>query len=173
LSAVEWSLDAFNQIKHPNDVAPPNPGPFRSAPPIRIEDWTMGLVDEIGADFIVNWQFNGTSIGNIDITNAYVNDAIGMGLKVRATIAHDNAVYDNRAALIHVRPDGQILVLRNSDGTPAAADMARQRCAAMRVHFDFTWEQTIGPVHKAAVDLHLFGDGTYTRYGRWVQHSFL
>jgi hypothetical protein len=43
----------------------------------------------------------------------------------------------------------------------------------MRIHFDFTWDQYVGPVHKAAVDLHLFGDGTYTRYGRWIQHSFL
>lgn len=170
---VSWELDGFNQIKHPNDVAPPNPGPFRNATPITIKDWTMGLFDEIGADFAVNWQYNGTSIGNISIENTYVNDAIGMGLKVKATISHDNAVYDNRAALIHVRPDGQILSLLSGDGKPAAADINRQRCAAMRIHFDFTWDQTIGPTHKAAVDLHLFGDGTYTRYGRWVQHSFL
>jgi hypothetical protein len=170
---VSWELDAFNAIKHPNDVAPANPGPFQSATPIKINDWTMGFFDEIGADFTVNWQYNGTSLGNISIVNTYVNDAIGMGLKVKATIAHDNAVYDNRAAVVHVFSDGQILTLLTGDGKPAKPDMTRQRCAAMRIHFDFTWDQYVGPVHKAAVDLHLFGDGTYTRYGRWIQHSFL
>jgi V8-like Glu-specific endopeptidase/cell wall-associated NlpC family hydrolase len=170
---VKWKLDAFRQIKHPNDVAPANPAPFRDAPPIKIEDWTMGLIDKIGADFVVNWQYNGTSLGNININNVYVNDAIGMGLEVEGTIEHDNAVYDHRAAMIHVRPDGVVLNLLNGDGTTAKPDMSRQKCAAMRVHFDFTWDQFVGPAHKAAVDLHLFGDGTYTRYGRWVQHSFL
>lgn len=170
---VAWQLDAFNAIKHPNDVAPnPNP-PMSDARPILIEDWTMGLIDEIGADFAVDWQFNGTSVGNIRVRNTYVNDAVGMGLNVKATIAHDNAVYDHRANIFDFDPEGTMLNLLTGNAQPAGADVNRKTCSAMRVTFDFTFDQAIGPYHKAQIDLHLFGDGTYSRYGRWVQHSFL
>ncbi len=170
---VSWELDAFNQIKNPNDVAPKNPKPFVSAEPIKIEDWTLGWLDKIGADFNIYWQYNGVSIGNINIENTYVNDAIGVGLKVKATISHDNTVYDNRTRMFHVLPDGTSLYLMRSDGAVATPDMSRQPCASMKIHFDFTWDQFVGPAHKAAIDVQLFGDGTYARYGRWIQHSFL
>jgi hypothetical protein len=170
---VAWELDAFNAVKHPNDVAPnPNP-PLTDRAPILIEDWTMGLIDEIGANFAVDWQSNGTSVGNIRIRNTYVNDAIGMGLRVKATIAHDNAVYDHRATMYDTQPDGSSLQLLTGNGGWAMPDINRKPCAAMRVTFDFTFDQAIGPYHKAQIDLHLFGDGTYSRYGRWVQHDFL
>jgi hypothetical protein len=171
-SDVKWTLDAFNGVKHPNDVAPPNPPPLRDAPPILIKDWTLGWLDEIGANFQVDWQYNGTGLGNIHIRNISVNDAIGIALNVRATISQDNNIYDNRSGMPRVI-QGVLQPLFKADGVAAGPDLTRKPCAALRILFDLTWEQTVGPAHKAAIDLQLFGDGTHVRYGRWIQHSFL
>jgi hypothetical protein len=155
---VSWSLDAFNAVKHPNDVAPIPSPPLRDATPITIGRQSRGWVDKIGTDFQVDWQFNGTSVGNIRVNNIWANDAILANLNVRCSIAHDNAVYDHRTNITDVLPDGETLFLipgfREADH-PAN----RKPCAAMRVTFDLTWDEQFSGTSKIQVDIHLFGDG--------------
>lgn len=58
-----------------------------------------GLIDDITADFEVRFQHNGHSVGNVQITNTHVNDAIGWALHVKAQIMDDANVYNGRAAV--------------------------------------------------------------------------
>jgi N-acetyl-anhydromuramyl-L-alanine amidase AmpD len=165
---VTWSLDAFNAVKHPNDVAPNPSPPLRDAIPITLGRQSRGWVDKIGADFQIDWQFNGTSIGNIRMKNIWRNDALLANLDVRASIAHDNNVYDHRANPTDSMSDGTPLVLipgfRGADN-PAN----RQPCAAMRVTFDMSWDEQFSGTSKIQVELHLFGDGYYSHVTREVQ----
>jgi len=142
---VSWDLDQLNGIKHPNDQAPANPAPFRDAPTIRLTGWPTagGLIDDIAADFSVDWQFNGRSLGNVRIGNIGVNDAIGWGLSVRAQIMDDNILY------------------------------SPNNCAALRVRLYYRFTRSIGSDVIAVTDLHLFGDGTYEQSSRWEQASAL
>ncbi len=170
---VKWQLDSFTGPKHPNDTPPADPQPYRNAPTIRIRDWERGVISDCSADFDIDWQYNGTSIGPIDIKNVGFDDAVAWNLSVRATISHDNVVYDNRAAA-PILVNGLPQQLLADDDTPAAVDMTRQPCAAMRIRFDFDFTQwPVGPPHKGAIDIILFGDGTHVRHGRWLQTPFL
>ena len=170
---VKWQLDSFTGPKHPRDTAPANPSPYRNAPTIRIRDWERGMIFDCSADFDIDWQYNGVSIGPIDIKNVGFDDSVAWNLSVRATISHDNIVYDNRAA-VPILLNGLPRPLLADDDTPAVADMTRQPCAAMRVRFDFDFTQwPVGPPHKGAIDIILFGDGTHVRHGRWLQTPFI
>jgi hypothetical protein len=165
---VRWSLDAFNGVKHPNDAAPATPIPLQSSFPIRIKDWAMALFEEIDADFQVGWQNNGTWVGNISIANIFVTDALGLASNVRATIAHDNRIYNKRIGRPQLETVKTLPLLTGS-AHAAGCGANRKQCAAMRIRFD----QVVGSAHKAAVDLHQLGDGTYSRYGRRIQRDFL
>ncbi len=93
---ISWILDQFNGLKHPNDVVPNPMPPFRNAQNIRLEGWPWIenlLTDRISAAFEVNWQYNGSSLGNIRIANVGTNDAFGLGLDVEARIMNDSIVH--------------------------------------------------------------------------------
>lgn len=170
---VEWDLEQFKGIKHPNDVAPATVAPFQWAPTIAIRDWERGMIMDCGADFDVKFQYNGTAVGNVEITNVGFDDSYAWKLKVKATITGDNGVYDNRGAA-PVLVDSQLRPLLRADNTPAAADPARQPCAALRIRIEFNFTQwPAGGAHKGIVDLVIFGDGTHARWGRWVQEDIL
>ena len=170
---VQWELEQFKGIKHPNDVAPATVAPFRWAPTITIRDWERGMLMDCGADFDVKFQYNGTAISNVEITNVGFDDSIAWKLKVTAIITGDNAIYDNRAA-VPVYVDGSLRPLLTADDTVASADMARQPCAALRIRVEFNFTQwPVGGAHKGIIDLVIFGDGTHARWGRWVQEDFL
>jgi hypothetical protein len=143
---ISWNLDQFRGIKHPNDVAPQPSAPFKDAATIRLAGWPkfdVGGIDEISADFTVDWQYNGRSLGNVLITNVGTNDAVGWGMEVRAQIMDDNRVYP---------PDD---------------------CAALRVRFSYRFAAVVGSDRIAITELHLYGDGTYEQSGRWEQNTFL
>src|SRR5690606_39849074 len=63
-------------IKHPGNVVPANPAPFQNGATIRLDDWPVagGVLDDISAWFQIDWQYNGQSLGNVEITNIGVND---------------------------------------------------------------------------------------------------
>jgi hypothetical protein len=131
------------------------------------------MIMDCGADFDVKFQYNGTAVGNVEITNVGFDDSYAWKLKVKATITGDNGVYDNRGAA-PVLVDGQLRPLLSADNTPAAADPARQPCAALRIRIEFNFTQwPAGGAHKGIVDLVIFGDGTHARWGRWVQEDIL
>ncbi len=142
---VTWELDQFAHIKHPNDVAPANPAAFRDAPPIRLNNWPVegGLIDDISAWFMIEWQFNGRSLGNVRISNIGTNDAVAWGLHVRAQIMDDNILYQ-----------------------PGS-------CAALRVRFHYRFTRTVGADVLAVADVHLFGNGTTQQSRQLLQASLL
>jgi hypothetical protein len=142
---VNWELNQFRERKHPNDVAPANPAPYRDAPTIRLDQWPVsgGLVDDISAWFSIDWQYNGLSLGNVRISNIGTNDAVGWSLRVNAQIMDDNILYE---------PGG---------------------CAALRIRLHYHFDRSIGSEHIAITDVHLYGDGSHEIASQWVQAGVL
>lgn len=141
---ISWDLDQFKGLKHPGDKAPASPAPFTDAAAIRLDDWpklTGWGIDDIYAWFTVDWQHNGTSLGNVRIGNIGTNDAKLMKLKVRAQIMDDNILYE---------PGG---------------------IAALRIRFHYRFSRTPGDDIIAVTELQLFADGTYLRQSNWLQKS--
>jgi hypothetical protein len=141
---VSWELDQFRGLKHPNDKAPTKPAAFTDAPTLRLDDWpklALYGIDDIYAWFAVDWQHNGTSLGNVRIGNVATNDARGMKLKVRAQIMDDNILYE---------PGG---------------------IAALRVRFHYRFSRLFGDDIIAVTELQLFADGTHLRASNWLQKS--
>ncbi len=142
---VSWELDQFREIKHPGNIVPSNPAPFQNAAPIMLNDWPTagGLVDDINAWFQIDWQYNGTSLGNVSITNIGVNDAVGWGLSVRARIMDDDRSHGSNGA------------------------------AGLRLTFTYRFTRTIGSDVIAERHIQLYGDGTFEVSGDWIQASAL
>ncbi len=143
---ITWELDQLRGYKHPNDVAPSPMPPTYDAKPIRLKGWPtveVGFLvtDEISAGFEINWQHNGRSVGNVLISNIATNDAVGMGLVVKAKIMDDNIVYPRSSPTF----------------------------AALRVRFEYRFTHYVRGDIIAIRDIRLFGDGTYSDDGRWEQ----
>jgi hypothetical protein len=142
---VSWELDQMNGLKHPNDQAPANPAPFQDGPVIRLTDWPKtGGLGSIFAGFEVRWQHNGTSLGNISITNVSVSDAMAWGLIVKARIINDSIVYPRSAP----------------------------RFAGLRIRFEYRFTHTVFSDRLAYREIQLFGNGAYNMTGDWTQHTF-
>lgn len=143
---IGWELDQLRGLKHPRDVAPAANAPnFRDAPSIRLDDWPFVetvSTDRISAWFSVDWQFNGSSLGNVRITNVGTNGALLNKLHVSARIMDDNIVY------------GQ----------------SNPGIAALRIRLHYRFERLVGSDAIAIRDLHLFGDGTFESSGTWEQY---
>lgn len=145
---ITWELDQLRGLKHPNDQAPDPAPPFHDGPVIRLVGWPkfdVGLVDEISAGFEIAWQYNGKSLGNVQISNVATNDAAGWGLHVKAQIMDDNIVYP-----------------RNNP-----------TFAALRIRFDYRFHAVVGSDRLAYREVHLFANGSYNLAGDWTQNTFL
>lgn len=145
---VTWELDQLRGLKHPNDQAPSPTPTFSDGPLIRLVGWPkfdVGGVDEISAGFEVRWQYNGKSLGNVQISNVTTNDAVGWGLHTKAQIMDDNIVYPR--------------------GNPTFA--------ALRIRFDYRFHATEGSDRLAYREVHLFANGTFNLTGDWTQNTFL
>jgi hypothetical protein len=139
---ITWQLEQLRGMKHPNDAAPSPAAAFRDAQTIRLDDWPY--VEAVDADrisgwFSVDWQFNGKSLGNLQITNIGTNGALLQGLQVDAKIMDDNILY----------------------GDPSHA--------ALRVRFHYQFTRAVGSDAIAITDLHLYGNGTFDKTSRWEQ----
>jgi hypothetical protein len=103
---VTWELDQLNGLKHPaDDSARAGSANYTTAPILRVEGWPRveaGGVDAIYADFEVRWQYNGHSLGNIEINPLHTNDALAWGLQVKANITNDATVYEGDLAAVRV-----------------------------------------------------------------------
>jgi len=149
---ITWELEQMRGFKHPNDTAPATRGTVRDGTAIRLTDWPIARVqiipgtdlitDDMSAGFVIDWQYDGKSLGNVRISPAgRPNDAIEWSLSVRAQIMDDNIVYptDN------------------------------PRHAALRIRFVYRFTHWIFRDQIAIRDVHLFGDGTYRLAARWEQ----
>ena len=141
---VTWELDQLRSVKHPGNVAPASPAPFRNGATIKLDDWPVagGVLDDISAWFQIDWQYNGQSLGNVQITNIGVNDSVGWGLDVRARIMDDD----------RPGPNGS---------------------ASLRISFYYRFSRSIGSDVIAERNVILHGDGSYEISGDWVQASAL
>lgn len=141
---VTWELDQMRGLKHPDNAAPDPLPPAQDAPAIRLTDWPYvenHLGDRIAAGFEINWQYNGISVGNVQITNVSTNDAVGWGLDVKAHIMDDDIVYPREAP----------------------------RFAALKLRFEYRFTRAVGSDAIAIQDVHLFGNGLHNLGGRWEQ----
>lgn len=141
---VTWELDQMRGLKHPNNTAPDPLPAAQDGTPIRLTDWPYvenHLNDRISAGFEINWQHNGVSVGNVQISNIATNDAVGWGLDVKAHIMDDDIVYPREAP----------------------------HFAAVKVRFEYRFTRAIGSDSIAIQDVHLFGNGAHNVSGRWEQ----
>ena len=142
---VSWELDQMNGLKHPNDQAPTPMAPFRDGTVIRLTDWPRtGGLGSIFAGFEVRWQHNGTSLGNILLSNVSSSDAALWGLEVKARISNDSIVYPSSAP----------------------------RFAGLRIRFEYRFTHSVGSDRLAYREIQLFGNGAYNMRGEWTQHTF-
>jgi V8-like Glu-specific endopeptidase/cell wall-associated NlpC family hydrolase len=144
---ISWQLDQLRGLKHPNDRAPDPVPAFHDGPVIRLVGWPkidVGGIDEISAGFEIRWQYNGRSLGNVQISNVATNDAVGWGLKVEAQIMDDNIVYPT----------------------------SNPTFAALRIRFNYTFSCVVGSDRLAFREIHLFANGSYNLRGDWTQNTF-
>jgi V8-like Glu-specific endopeptidase len=143
---ISWQLDQLRGMKHPGDQAPARPAPFQDASAIRLTEWpkvTNYLGDEISAGFEIRWQYNGQSLGNVQVSNIRTNDAVGWGLSVIVRIMDDNIVYPRNQPTF----------------------------AALRVRLDYTFTRSLGSDVLAHQIVHLFGNGRHNISHEWTQAS--
>src|SRR5262249_47993342 len=105
---ITWQLDQLRGLKHPNDIAPTPLAPFKDGPRIKLDDWPyVGgefTVPKTAAWFSVDWQYNGSSLGNIAISNIGTENSLGFNhLSVEAKIMDDNIVYPPASMTYPVR----------------------------------------------------------------------
>lgn len=99
---IHWELDQGEGLRHPHgDPANAGTGAY-STTTTKVEGWPAvenQLGDRICADFEMEWQYNGRSLGNIVISNITTNDAVGWGLDVKATIMGDAETHGDIAGI--------------------------------------------------------------------------
>ena len=144
---ISWTLDKMKGLKHPdNDTSKAGSSSYQSktltVPGPRVA--TVAGLDEIYADCEIDFQFNGTSLGNIQIAVTKANDAAGAGLVVTAEIMEDANLY-----------------------TTKPPSNARFVAMKIRIHYRFTnliWGDVI-----AIRDMVLYGNGSWSDRWRWTQ----
>ena len=140
---ITWQLDQLRGLKHPDDVAPVPAAPLRDALTIRLDRWPHldNGQGEISAWFAVDWQFNGTSVGNIHIVNTGTTGTRLTGLSIEARIEDDPAVYP----------------------------VNNPTYAGVRIVFKYIFKAPTGRPATAKTSLHLLGDGTFEQRSDWEQ----
>jgi hypothetical protein len=141
---VSWELDQLRGLKVPGDDNARRGSETYRTITTAVKEWPVvevgfGVTDEIYADFEMEWQCNGHSVGNLTIKNTHTNDAVGWGLTIDAKINDDSTVYQGDVAAIRVAFQYRF------SGPPLRSDALAIR--------DFT----------------LFGDGTIKENSRWTQ----
>jgi hypothetical protein len=146
---VHWDLHQLEGVMHPgNDPANAVQAEFRSGETLKVTgprmivDW--GKDDVIYLDCEMRWQYNGTSVGNVEIIERGLSDAVGGELYVKATL----------------RPDLRIFRHPPDTGRPAAG---------LRVLFHYRW---VFPLpwdddEIKTTEYMLYGDGVWERVANW------
>jgi hypothetical protein len=143
---ISFELEQLQGLKHiGNNSANEGTTPYQNQT-ITINgphSWLGGGIDHIYADTEITFQYNGHSLGNVQIANVRSNDALGAGLVVKATIMDE----------------------ANAFTKPPSTE--RFAAIKVRIHYRFTF--TFGDDYIGIDDLVLYGDGTYARSLRWTQ----
>ncbi|HJQ31286.1 MAG TPA: papain-like cysteine protease family protein, partial [Pyrinomonadaceae bacterium] len=142
---ITWELDQLQGLKHPgNNPANQGTATFStrtvSVPGLRVS--TVLGIDQIYADAEITFQYNGRSLGNVQIAITQSNDAYSQGLVVRANIMDEANVF--------TRPP------------------STEQFAAIKVRFHYRFTSPIQDDKIGIIDFVLFGDGTFNRQSRWT-----
>lgn len=144
---VSWELDQMpKDAVHPGGAST-SPGSSVwqtqtiTLPGLRCEN---KLGQETYADFEVNFKYNGSSVGFIEVSTTKAQDAWGWGLTVKENITSDPNTYDT------VPPSGQ-------------------RFAAVKLRFHFRFDHSPLQDVIGIIDLTLYGNGTFAESARWTQ----
>ena len=144
---VSWNLAQWRGVKNPgNDQGRAGPAQYQNQS-LPLHGWpkqsTVFGADEIYLPLDVKWQYNGSSVANIEVLPGRANDAVGAGLSVEAHLMDDQNVYDSRT-----RP-----------GT---------HMAAVKVTITYRFTNTVWQDRQARYEIWLYGDGTHYRSGQWL-----
>jgi len=117
--------------------------------PVRHVEW--GVTERpVFVDLRLLFDYNGRSVGNIVMDVAGSADPIGAGVTVKATIGRDENVYTRSGSVY----------------TPMSGD---EGFAAIPVHIHYIFDFGASDNAYYAADLKLYGDGTHTLTGDWLQ----
>ena len=143
---ISWELDQLQGLKHVgNDPTTAGSASYQDKT-ITVEGpraWTTIFKDHIGVDTEISFQHNGHSLGNVQVSVVYANDAVAAKLVVKENIMDDAKVY--------TRP-------------PSAERFAAIK---VRIHYYFTF--TVRSSYIWIDDITLYGDGTYALSRRKTQ----
>jgi hypothetical protein len=145
---ISWELDQLRGLKHVADNASNQGSAAFQNGRMEVKDWpvrTNGFGDSIYCNFEVRWQYNGRSLGNVQITPTETNDAVGHGLTVKAQIMDDANAY--------------------------TAPGSTTSFAAIKIRFHYRFTRPLGSDGLAINDVVLFGNGTHSLEGHWTQSS--
>jgi N-acetyl-anhydromuramyl-L-alanine amidase AmpD len=144
---VEWELDQMRGIKKPWDRDDQAGTPVFQTTTVSVpgpHGWIGWGLDHIYADLEVTFQHNGRSVGNVQAAITDTDDAVGLGLRVKA----------------------QIMDEANAFTAPGFADAF----AAVKVRIQYTFDNVARQDTQIAItDLVLYGNGTFNEHFRWTQ----
>ena len=144
---VSWNLAQWRGIKKPWDRADLAGGSVYNNASVQLSSWprvaTVLGVDEIYLPLEVKWQYNGSSVANVEVLPGRANDAAGAGLSVDAHLMDDQNGYQ-------------------SSRDPNVG------MAAVKVTITYRFTNVVWGDLQARYEISLYGDGTHYRTGRWL-----
>jgi hypothetical protein len=142
---VHWELDQLNGALHPDGAtATPVATSYDTK---KIDVTGFSVSNKAGqrtfADFEITFQYNGASVGYIQVAPTRTGDAWGEGLTVK----------------------GQIMPDANTYSVPGGGS----RFAAIKVRFQYRFKHWAEQDALAIQELTLFGNGDFSHEARWTQ----
>jgi hypothetical protein len=143
---VRWELDQMpRDAVHPRAAtSSPSAGAWQRKT-IPIEGfWVENLAGQrTYANFEVNFNYNGASVGYVEVSETGSDDAWAWGLTVRETMTQDPGDYADKST--------------------------HNLVGALKLRFHYRFDHAPMADEIAIQDLTLFGNGGYTLSGRWTQ----
>ena len=141
---VTWTLEQSRGLKHPNNTAPSPAPAVRDAPTIKLDDWP---VSGGAVDDISAWFAIDYQCNGQSVGNVRISN-IGVNDAIGWGLDVKAEIMDD--SIVY---DGNV--------------------AALRIRFSYRFTRTIGSDILAYREVHIFGNGTHSITGDWIQHSAL
>ncbi len=142
---VNWELDQLNGMLHPdNATKTPSSATYQTK---KIDITGFSVRNKKGtktfADFEITFQYNGASLGNIQVAPTRTDDAWMEGLTVKEQIMPD----------------------ANTFTVPGGSE----RFAAIKVRFQYRFQHSLQDDALALQEVTLYGNGDFSHEARWTQ----
>ena len=136
---ISWELDQLSGLKHPdNKSSTPGPSAYTSkkilinGPVLTIG---FAVTDEIYVKCEIDFDYNGHSLGNVQVAIVSTEDAVGWGLIVKETIMDDANTYVTSSSPV--------------------------RFAAIKLRIQYNFTSSLRNDSIYIDDIKLYGNGTY------------